>query len=122
VRLGVGIGLLPLGGCVTHMKLERVLPDLLVPGCPCSLVYPSSRHLPQRVRLLRDALIAMFSTHKPHFVDVIPPAAASLPIASRRPITPSLPVTPGLPVTPTPNLPTTPNLPITPDLPITHPS
>ena len=65
VRLGVGIALLPLGGCVEHVRLVRVLPDLVEPGCPCSIVYPSSRHLPQRVRLLRDALITMFTTHKP---------------------------------------------------------
>ena len=73
VRLGVGIGLLPLGGCVTHMRLVRVLPELIEPGYPVSIVYPSSRHLPQRVRLLRDALIALFSTRKPHFIEAIPP-------------------------------------------------
>jgi DNA-binding transcriptional LysR family regulator len=65
VRLGVGIALLPLGGCVAHVRLVRVLPELVEPGCPCSIVYPSSRHLPHRVRLLRDALITMFATHKP---------------------------------------------------------
>jgi DNA-binding transcriptional LysR family regulator len=76
VRLGVGIGLLPLGGCVTHMRLVRVLPELIEPGYPVSVVYPSSRHLPQRVRLLRDALIALFSTRKPHFTETIPPETA----------------------------------------------
>jgi DNA-binding transcriptional LysR family regulator len=74
VRLGVGIGLLPLGGCVTHFRLVRVLPELIEPGYPVSIVYPSSRHLPQRVRLLRDALVALFSTQNPHFTETIPPA------------------------------------------------
>jgi DNA-binding transcriptional LysR family regulator len=73
VRLGIGIGLLPLGGCVTHMRLVRVLPELIEPGFPVSIVYPSSRHLPQRVRLLRDALMTTFSSHKPHFAEQIPP-------------------------------------------------
>ena len=76
VRLGVGIGLLPLGGCVEHLRLVRVLPELIEPGYPVSVVYPSSRHLPQRVRLLRDGLIALFSTQKPHFTEAIPPPTA----------------------------------------------
>jgi DNA-binding transcriptional LysR family regulator len=77
VRLGVGIGLLPLGGCVTHLRLERVLPELTEPGYPVSIVYPSSRHLPQRVRLLRDALIVLFTTEKLHLHEAMPPATAS---------------------------------------------
>jgi DNA-binding transcriptional LysR family regulator len=86
VRLGIGIGLLPLGGCVTHMRLVRVLPELIEPGYPVSIVYPSSRHLPQRVRLLRDALIALFTTEKPHFNETIPPPAASPVIAVPAPV------------------------------------
>ena len=86
VRLGVGIGLLPLGGCVTHMRLSRVLPELIEPGYPVSIVHPSSRHLPQRVRLLRDALIALFTTEKPHFHETVPPAAPpAAPPATLRP-------------------------------------
>ena len=81
VRLGVGIGLLPLGGCVAHMRLVRVLPELIEPGYPVSIVYPSSRHLPQRVRLLRDAVIALFTMEKPHFNETIPPATATPVIA-----------------------------------------
>jgi molybdate transport repressor ModE-like protein len=77
VRLGLGIGLLPLGMCVEHMKLVRVLPEFLEPGYTCSIVYPSSRHLPQRVRLLRDALIEMFATQKPHFIEKLSPELAS---------------------------------------------
>jgi DNA-binding transcriptional LysR family regulator len=73
VRLGSGIGLLPLGMCVEHMKLVRVLPEYVEPGYTCSIVYPSSRHLPQRVRLLRDALISLFATQKPHFVETLSP-------------------------------------------------
>jgi DNA-binding transcriptional LysR family regulator len=93
VRLGIGIGLLPLGGCVTHMRLERVLPDHLVPGCPCSIVYPSSRHLPQRVRLLRDALIAMFAAHHSHCIETIPPAPPSPLIAIHAHEAPAAPIT-----------------------------
>jgi DNA-binding transcriptional LysR family regulator len=81
VRLGVGIGLLPLGGCVRHMRLVRVLPELTEPGYPVSIVYPSSRHLPQRVRLLRDALIVLFTTEKRYLHETIPPATASPVIA-----------------------------------------
>ena len=79
VRLGSGIGLLPVGVCVEHFRLVRVLPEFVEPGYTCSIVYPSSRHLPQRVRLLRDALIALFNTNKPHFVAKMAPDLASLP-------------------------------------------
>jgi DNA-binding transcriptional LysR family regulator len=79
VRLGAGIGLLPLGACVEHLRLVRVLPDFVEPGYTCSIVYPSSRHLPQRVRLLRDAVIDLFSRQKPHFIEPLPPQAASPP-------------------------------------------
>jgi hypothetical protein len=62
---------------VTHLRLVRVLPELIEPGYPVSIVYPSSRHLPQRVRLLRDALIALFTMEKPHLHETIPPPTAS---------------------------------------------
>jgi hypothetical protein len=64
------------------MRLVRVLPELTEPGYPVSIVYPSSRHLPQRVRLLRDALITLFTTEKPHFNETIPPATATPVIAA----------------------------------------
>lgn len=58
VRAGGGIGLLPVSACVAHLGLVRVLSDYSEPGLSCSLVYPASRYLPQRVVLFRDALIA----------------------------------------------------------------
>jgi DNA-binding transcriptional LysR family regulator len=57
VRHGLGIGMLPVTGCVAHFRLARVLPEHGEPGMACSLVYPSSRYLPQRVALLRDTLL-----------------------------------------------------------------
>lgn len=57
LRLGLGIGLLPLAG-KAFMPLTHVLPDYIEPGLKFSLVYPSSRFMPQRVALLRDALVS----------------------------------------------------------------
>lgn len=58
VRLGMGIGLLPVSGCIAHLGLVRVLPDYARSRVPCSVVYPSARYVPYRVALFRDALIA----------------------------------------------------------------
>jgi DNA-binding transcriptional LysR family regulator len=57
VRLGMGIGLLPVSGCVSHLGLVRVLPAYAKPGLMLSVVYPSSRYVPLRVALFRDALV-----------------------------------------------------------------
>lgn len=57
VRVGLGIALLPVSGCVEHLRLVRVLPGYSQPGLTCSVVYPSSRYLPQRVALFRDTLL-----------------------------------------------------------------
>jgi DNA-binding transcriptional LysR family regulator len=81
VRNGIGIGLLPVGTCTTHLRLVRVLPDFAEPGYTCSIVYPSSRHLPQRVTLLRDAVIDMFTTQHTLFTErahATPPGAVDV--------------------------------------------
>jgi DNA-binding transcriptional LysR family regulator len=57
VRLGLGIGLLPVSGCTAHFGLVRVLPQYAKVGLVCSVVYPSSRYVPLRVALFRDALV-----------------------------------------------------------------
>jgi DNA-binding transcriptional LysR family regulator len=62
---GVGVGLLP--DFVAHDAarsgaLVRVLPEWRFSASPLHLVYPSARHLPQRVALLRDALVAGLAT------------------------------------------------------------
>ena len=64
VRAGVGIGVLPIAGCVSHLKLQRVLPDYERPGFSSQMVFPSTRHLPQRVALFRDALLEAFAQRK----------------------------------------------------------
>ncbi|WP_394831210.1 LysR family transcriptional regulator [Pendulispora rubella] len=56
-----GLGLLPvhLAGTDPSMQnLTRVLPDYVVAGEALQLVYPASRHTPQRVRLLCEHLVA----------------------------------------------------------------
>lgn len=58
VAEGLGIGILPLGGCERAARLERVLPEHAMRGVPLHLVYPSGRFLPHRVVLLRDAIVA----------------------------------------------------------------
>jgi DNA-binding transcriptional LysR family regulator len=57
VRVGMGIGLLPISGCVEHLGLARVLPAYARSGLTCSVVYASSRYVPLRVALFRDALL-----------------------------------------------------------------
>ena len=62
VRSGLGIGALPRKGCATHLGLIPVLPEHRLPGFTTHLVYPSSRHVPQRVALFRDFLIEQLDT------------------------------------------------------------
>ncbi len=57
VAEGLGIGILPLGGCERAARLERVLPEYAMRGVPLQIVYPSGRFLPHRVVLLRDAIV-----------------------------------------------------------------
>jgi DNA-binding transcriptional LysR family regulator len=64
VRAGAGIGVLPVSGCVTHLRLIRLLPEYDLPGFTSHIVYPSSRHVPQRVALFRDALLEAFTAHR----------------------------------------------------------
>lgn len=57
---GMGIGLVPWFLCARELErkqLVHVLPDYASPGGSLNLVYPSSRHLPQRVALFRDFVI-----------------------------------------------------------------
>ncbi len=57
VRAGVGMGVLPVEIARRSGKhLVSVLPKYAVGGAALSIVYPSARHLPHRVALLRDAL------------------------------------------------------------------
>ena len=62
VRAGAGIGLLPAEVAKLSPKwFVPVLPEYAVRGGSLSIVYPSARHLPHRVALLRDALHARLS-------------------------------------------------------------
>ncbi len=57
---GLGIGLLPsflAEHCPTG-PIERVLPEHVMRGAPFHVVYPAARHLPRRVALLRDQIVA----------------------------------------------------------------
>jgi DNA-binding transcriptional LysR family regulator len=57
VRAGAGIGLLPVEVArLPGSRLVHVLPKYAIRGTTLSIVYPSARHLPHRVVLLRDAL------------------------------------------------------------------
>jgi DNA-binding transcriptional LysR family regulator len=57
VRAGAGIGFMPVEIAKTAPRqLVPVLPKYALPGTTLSIVYPSARHLPHRVALLRDAL------------------------------------------------------------------
>ena len=57
VREGAGIGLMPVEiAKLSGKRLVPVLPKYVVSGASLSIVYPSARHLPHRVALLRDAL------------------------------------------------------------------
>ena len=64
VRAGIGIGVLPVSGCVAHMRLQRVLPDYELPGFASQMIFPSTRHLPLRVALFRDAILEAFAQRK----------------------------------------------------------
>lgn len=60
ILAGAGVGLMPafLGtNDVGKGRLVRLLPAYLAPGAVVHVVYPSSRHLPQRVVMFRDALV-----------------------------------------------------------------
>lgn len=57
VYASAGIGLLPVHGCHAEQALVRVLPSYTARGGPLQLLYPSARHVPQRVLLLRDAIL-----------------------------------------------------------------
>jgi len=64
VRAGAGIGLVPVE--LAHLSgaaLVPVLAKYAVTGTTLSIVYPSARHLPHRVALLRDALHARLSAY-----------------------------------------------------------
>jgi DNA-binding transcriptional LysR family regulator len=57
---GGGIGLVPWTTCAQDIergRLVRVLPEYAAPGGALHVVYPSARHLPHRVALLRDFLV-----------------------------------------------------------------
>ena len=59
VEAGAGIGLLPTEMAdASQRRLVSILPKFAVGGTTLSIVYPSARHLPHRVALLRDALHA----------------------------------------------------------------
>jgi DNA-binding transcriptional LysR family regulator len=60
VLAGMGIGLVPWFLCAREMErkqLVHILPGYTAPGGSLHLVYPSSRHVPQRVALFRDFVI-----------------------------------------------------------------
>jgi DNA-binding transcriptional LysR family regulator len=58
-----GLAVLPTHGADGAMpSLVRVLPDYVVRGEPMQLVYPASRHMPLRVSLLCDAIVAATSS------------------------------------------------------------
>jgi DNA-binding transcriptional LysR family regulator len=64
VVAGAGIGLLPataIRTAVTTGELERVLPRYAHIGAPLHLVYPSAQHLPAKVAVFRDFMIAEFA-------------------------------------------------------------
>ncbi len=61
---GGGIGLVPQMGVVPDLRdgiLRRVLPGHATTATSLSLVYPSAKHLPRRVVLLRDFLLSKLS-------------------------------------------------------------
>ena len=64
VREGAGIGLVPIEVAkLLGKRLVPVLPKYALSGASLSIVYPSARHLPHRVALLRDALHENLSTY-----------------------------------------------------------
>ena len=61
---GAGIGLLPTEMAdASRRRLVPILPKYAVGGATGSIVYPSARHLPRRVALLRDALHARLAEY-----------------------------------------------------------
>lgn len=64
VRAGAGIGLIPVEVAkLAGKRLVPILPKYYVGGASLSIVYPSARHLPHRVALMRDALHARLSAY-----------------------------------------------------------
>ena len=64
VRAGAGIGLVPVEVAkLAGKRLVPVLPKYGLGGASLSIVYPSARHLPHRVALMRDALHARLSAY-----------------------------------------------------------
>lgn len=57
LEAGLGIGPLPLF-VGKRMALERVLPDLQMPGGPVHVVMPSASYVPARVTAVRELLVA----------------------------------------------------------------
>ena len=58
IEAGLGIGTLPLFvGRAHRPRIERVLPQLGVPGAPLQVVMPSASFVPARVALVRDFLV-----------------------------------------------------------------
>jgi DNA-binding transcriptional LysR family regulator len=66
---GAGLGVLPLHLLASWgpspPSLVRVLEDYVVPGEPAQIIYPASRHMPRRVSLVCDGLLAAVSTQCP---------------------------------------------------------
>jgi DNA-binding transcriptional LysR family regulator len=61
VLAGAGVCLMPMflgARDVEQKRLVHLLPQRFSPGAPIHIVYPSSRHLPQRVAVFRDFLVA----------------------------------------------------------------
>lgn len=64
VREGAGIGVVPTEVAkLLGRRLVPVLPKYFVGGSSLSIVYPSARHLPHRVALMRDALHERLSAY-----------------------------------------------------------
>jgi DNA-binding transcriptional LysR family regulator len=57
LEAGLGIGPLPIF-TATRTSLERVLPELELPGAPLNVVMPSASYVPARVTAVRDHLVA----------------------------------------------------------------
>jgi DNA-binding transcriptional LysR family regulator len=62
VRAGLGIGVLPIRGCA-GTGLMHLLPSYRLGGISTHIVYPASRHIPQRVVLFREFLAAHLDSH-----------------------------------------------------------
>ncbi len=63
VLAGIGIGSIPrLPLQCKKDDLVRVLPEFTIAGASLNAVWPASRHVPARVALFRDFVIASFST------------------------------------------------------------